>query len=625
MSKKRISFILIFTISIFLGVTTIAPLKAATTVNINEKKLFTLAPGYKIACFDIIQDKCLVFSPDASEFAYIQERISDGRQLITRNDNNSEGEYDEIAWLKFSPDGQHLVYAGSEAEGEESFFIFDDYKYTQPYNLILPPVFSLDSTKYAYPIVNMTEDNGEIVFQSRMIVNNIAGKEYEKVYSLTYTVGLQNLFTDIFIGDGGFSRDSQRLAYKVEDNGKQFFVVDNQEQKKYDHVSSFHFSSDSERFAYLANLNSRYLLVIDGIEEDVESETTALDFRNIIKERHRSFFSEVEYELSDLLNNKINEYIESYNITDKRVCAKDDISCAYTNDNRSRVIQDDVPGKDYGAYHIVFDSLIFDANGNLFFIAEEKDEQKDMLQHFLVVNGKESKRYDKIWPALRIEPLIDFFYVGSLGQDFFRLSIDSKEESIKADLQIANTDSSLSTRLKGRILLQVESHGEAWYVNPTNSHRYYLRDGVSAYGALRKFGLGITNADLAKIPVGIEERFEDVDTDGDGLADKLEEGLGTDINKSDTDGDGNSDYKEVINQATNPLGSGRLIYDNNLINSTKGKILLQVESRGEAWYIHPVDGKRYYMKDGDAAYQIMRFLSLGINNDNLEKIQVGEF
>jgi len=66
---------------------------------------------------------------------------------------------------------------------------------------------------------------------------------------------------------------------------KQFFVVDNQEQKKYDHVSSFHFSSDSERFAYLANLNSRYLLVIDGIEEDVESETTALDFRNIIKRK----------------------------------------------------------------------------------------------------------------------------------------------------------------------------------------------------------------------------------------------------------------------------------------------------------------------------------------------------
>jgi hypothetical protein len=34
--------------------------------------------------------------------------------------------------------------------------------------------------------------------------------------------------------------------------------------------------------------------------------------------------------------------------------------------------------------------------------------------------------------------------------------------------------------------------------------------------------------------------------------------------------------------------------------------------------------KRYYMKDGDAAYQIMRSLSLGITNTNLEKIGVGD-
>ena len=53
----------------------------------------------------------------------------------------------------------------------------------------------------------------------------------------------------------------------------------------------------------------------------------------------------------------------------------------------------------------------------------------------------------------------------------------------------------------------------------------------------------------------------------------------------------------------------------------KGKILLQVESRGEAWYIYPDDGKRYYMTDGDAAYQIMKFLSLGISNIDLEKIR----
>jgi len=51
--------------------------------------------------------------------------------------------------------------------------------------------------------------------------------------------------------------------------------------------------------------------------------------------------------------------------------------------------------------------------------------------------------------------------------------------------------------------------------------------------------------------------------------------------------------------------------------------LLQVEKNGEAWYLNPADGKRYYMKDGQLAYQIMRFLSLGITNNDLRKIDVG--
>jgi len=40
--------------------------------------------------------------------------------------------------------------------------------------------------------------------------------------------------------------------------------------------------------------------------------------------------------------------------------------------------------------------------------------------------------------------------------------------------------------------------------------------------------------------------------------------------------------------------------------------------------VSPVDGKRYYMADGEAAYQIMRFLSLGITNVDIRKIPVGE-
>ena len=63
-------------------------------------------------------------------------------------------------------------------------------------------------------------------------------------------------------------------------------------------------------------------------------------------------------------------------------------------------------------------------------------------------------------------------------------------------------DTALVTRLKGRILLQVQQHGEAWYLDPVSVKRYYMKDGPTAYQMLRQFGLGITDADLAKIPVG---------------------------------------------------------------------------------------------------------------------------
>jgi len=181
--------------------------------------------------------------------------------------------------------------------------------------------------------------------------------------------------------------------------------------------------------------------------------------------------------------------------------------------------------------------------------------------------------------------------------------------------------SPLSSSLQGYILLQVEDNGEAWYVIPKDGERVYMQNGAVAYQIMRYLSLGITDANLAKIPVGIEQRFNDQDTDNDGLSDRLEEGLGTSPTNADTDSDGFSDGQEISTDH-DPLGSGILNYDTALTNRLKGYILLQVEKQGQAWYLNPKDGKRYYMRDGDAAYQIMRFLSLGITNQNLSQIKV---
>ena len=175
----------------------------------------------------------------------------------------------------------------------------------------------------------------------------------------------------------------------------------------------------------------------------------------------------------------------------------------------------------------------------------------------------------------------------------------------------------LSEQLSGKILLQVEENGEAWYMNPANTQRYFLGRPVDALNIMRELGIGISNNDLDKIPVSLDYK-NGVDSDSDGLADSLELALGTNPQLADSDNDTFSDFEE-INSGYNPKGENVLI-DLNFAKKHKGKIFLQVESNGEAWYISPGDNLRYYLGRPKDAFAVMRSLGLGITNENLDKI-----
>ena len=140
--------------------------------------------------------------------------------------------------------------------------------------------------------------------------------------------------------------------------------------------------------------------------------------------------------------------------------------------------------------------------------------------------------------------------------------------------------SSVAERLHGYILLQVEEHGEAWFIRSEDSKRYYMSDGDAAYSMMREFSLGITDTDLAKIPSV-------------------------------------SDTSEMLELES-------VCESNSLANRLKGEILLQVEQHGEAWYVYPDTCRMIYMEDGSEAYTIMRYLGLGITNSDLEDIETGE-
>ncbi|MEA3463676.1 MAG: thrombospondin type 3 repeat-containing protein [Patescibacteria group bacterium] len=189
--------------------------------------------------------------------------------------------------------------------------------------------------------------------------------------------------------------------------------------------------------------------------------------------------------------------------------------------------------------------------------------------------------------------------------------------------QLAFAQKNLSQKLSGSILLQVQSHGQAWYVNPANYRKYYLGRPVDAFALMRNLGIGITNEDLNKIPVGII-KYNYQDDDNDGLSNSLENALGTDPQNIDSDSDGYDDKTEVENNY-DPLNDGKLIIDENFTRENLGKIFLQTEKAGQAWYINPADGKKYFLGRPADAFVIMKNLSLGITNANLNKIATGYY
>lgn len=120
---------------------------------------------------------------------------------------------------------------------------------------------------------------------------------------------------------------------------------------------------------------------------------------------------------------------------------------------------------------------------------------------------------------------------------------------------------SAATYLNGRILLQVQDKGQAWYVNPVNGFRYYLGRPDDAFNIMRSLGLGVSNADLAKFKSGVPSRLA-------------------------------------------------------------GRILLQVQDKGQAFYVSPTDLKLSYLGRAADAFSVMRSYGLGITNADLIKIRI---
>jgi chitodextrinase len=113
-----------------------------------------------------------------------------------------------------------------------------------------------------------------------------------------------------------------------------------------------------------------------------------------------------------------------------------------------------------------------------------------------------------------------------------------------------------------------------------------------------------------------------IDEDKDGLSNDLEVALRSSSAKTDTDGDSFSDYNEVLNGFDPTIKNGKMPIDQAFAKKQAGKICLQVESKGQAWYINPTESKRYYLGRPDDAFSVMRRLGLGVKHEVITKTKL---
>ena len=182
-------------------------------------------------------------------------------------------------------------------------------------------------------------------------------------------------------------------------------------------------------------------------------------------------------------------------------------------------------------------------------------------------NNSNNNNYSRVSALLED---MDLNAIGSLGLfvagDEANIKTETESQKVIAEEKtlITKIDGSLSKRMNGNILLQVEKNGEGWYVYPDDKKKYYLGRPADAFSIMRNLGLGIKHSELANY---LNAKFP---------------------------------------------------------SRLSGKILLDVEQNGEAYYVNPNDLKGYFLNRPADAFRIMRELGLGITNSDIRKIGVGE-
>ena len=350
------------------------------------KETFIILDGKKEDHYDDIDvGMGLIFSPDSKHFAYIAHKFFLDYLVL---DNKQIASSKRIYKMIFSPDSKRYAYISSSGK---HWKVTIDGKDEKKYDaIIVGPYFSPDSKHVVYSV-----RNGE----KRFIIMDGTVKS--------------NIYDDI--GGIYFSIDSRHTVYKAKDKGKWLIIYDDVAQDaKFDEIGSFIFSQDSTQLAFIAREGEKWLIEINGKKEIVSHEH--IDIHSIMFDpsgKRLNFKAKEGSKQYIVVNGDAGKKYDKIGLPlasrEAPVFSPDGNHVAYPAQENNKWVMV-VDGRESKQYDEIECGPFFSLNSkHVAFVAEEWDKNlievdsnnepwipEKAIKKFVVVDGKEGKRYDHI-------------------------------------------------------------------------------------------------------------------------------------------------------------------------------------------------------------------------------------
>jgi hypothetical protein len=162
--------------------------------------------------------------------------------------------------------------------------------------------------------------------------------------------------------------------------------------------------------------------------------------------------------------------------------------------------------------------------------------------------------------------VVDFLVDSTL--QILRIKNNHNRDVVRREKELTNSveDVELAERLKGKILLQIEANGAAWYLDPVDLKRYYFGRPADMMLIIKKLS--------KKMPI------DDI-----------------------------VDY---------------IYFEKKFPEELAGRFIANQDKENEYYYIIPESRLAIPLKTSNEAFRLLKDLGLGITNENIRKIKVGE-